>query len=134
VTPEIKKALRTTLNRARGSGRKFNLRPLETFDLYRKQQGLCAVTGLPFDDTRHGETLVRPFIPSLDRIDARKGYVRGNVRLVLAAVNFAIGQWGSPLFITIARAAVKQWELTQALNRPISDNETEPKDTTPHER
>src|SRR5687767_8148917 len=46
-------------------------------DLYRKQGGLCAVSGLPLtcEDAS-------PDAISIDRIDRGRGYVRGNCRLV----------------------------------------------------
>lgn len=48
----------------------------------------------------------RPFAPSLDRIDARKGYTTDNVRLVAWVVNHALGDWGEEVFAKIARAYV----------------------------
>ena len=48
--------------------------------------GKCALTGIPFvrGSGRGGAT---PFSPSLDRIDASRGYVGGNVRFVRHCVN-----------------------------------------------
>lgn len=47
--------------------------------------GHCAVTGMPF---RTGEGFGPKFFsPSLDRIEREKGYVEGNVRFVIWAVN-----------------------------------------------
>ena len=47
-----------------------------------------------------------PFAPSIDRILSSGGYTRHNARLVCAAVNFGMGQWGEELFLTLARYAV----------------------------
>ncbi len=60
--------------------------------LYEAQRGRCALTGREFADgprTAHHFTL--PGVPSLDRIDQRKGYVAGNVRLVIFEANRARG-------------------------------------------
>jgi hypothetical protein len=77
--------------------------------MYDRQEGRCAVTGIPFDvgPTNGGKTGLdrKPLRPSIDRIDPRQGYVDGNVRLVCAAVNYAMGPWGEGLFRLIAAHA-----------------------------
>jgi hypothetical protein len=54
----------------------------------------CAVTGLPFDMrvTVVGGRLRNHNAPSLDRRDAARGYVAGNIQVVLAWVNQAKGR------------------------------------------
>lgn len=49
----------------------------------------CAVSGIPFDPPGKG-----PFAPSVDRIDASRGYQSGNVRVVCNIVNYAMNEWG----------------------------------------
>lgn len=66
----------------------------------------CAISGLPFDqeaniDRKHCRN---PFGASLDRIDSSKGYMRGNVRIVLSAVNYAINEWGEEQYRKICAA------------------------------
>jgi hypothetical protein len=76
--------------------------------LFQRQQGNCAISGLPFSLTRFDGVLVKhPFAPSLDRISSQGGYTADNVRLVCIAVNFGMGQWGEELYLTFARAAVE---------------------------
>jgi hypothetical protein len=48
-----------------------------------------------------------PFAPSIDRILSSGDYTPENTRLVCAAVNFGMGQWGEELFLTLARYAVE---------------------------
>ncbi len=75
--------------------------------LFQRQRGLCAISGLPFSLEEFADVLVKhPFAPSLDRISSRGGYTVDNVRLVCIAVNFGMGQWGEELYLTFARAAV----------------------------
>ena len=75
--------------------------------MWEAQEGRCAVSGLRFNMARFSEALVKhPYGPSLDKIDAFRGYVRGNVRLVCTAVNFGLGQWGDEVFRAIAEATV----------------------------
>jgi hypothetical protein len=76
--------------------------------LYRRQNGLCAVTGMEFSLRKFPNVLVKhPFAPSLDRRSSHRGYEPDNVRLVCIAVNFGMGQWGQELYLTFARAAVE---------------------------
>jgi hypothetical protein len=60
--------------------------------LWEKQQGRCAITGLPmnhcFDD---------PYSASVDRIDSSVGYLPGNIQLVCQAMNLAKNQFANDL-------------------------------------
>jgi len=52
-------------------------------DIYKKQNGMCAITGLPMHyTTKESDLSVSP-----DRIDNSQGYIEGNVRLVCARAN-----------------------------------------------
>ncbi len=94
-------------HRARRSGFLHNLPDEASEQLFQRQKGLCAISGLPFSLTEFADVLVKhPFAPSLDRISSRGGYTADNVRLVCIAVNFGMGQWGEELYLTFARAAV----------------------------
>lgn len=62
------------------------------------QRFLCAVTRLPFRNDKPPHLRIRPWAPSIDRIDARKGYLRGNVRVVCAFVNVAMNGFGEAFF------------------------------------
>lgn len=69
--------------------------------------GVCQLTGLPFSK-EHGSA----FAPSFDRIKPELGYVYGNVRVILFAVNMALGKWGEDTYFKIAHAYVARfpWE------------------------
>ncbi len=60
-------------------------------DIDRAYRDTCPVTGLPFDMecTVHNGRMINPNAPSLDRRDSSKGYVPGNIQVVLAWVNNA---------------------------------------------
>lgn len=75
-------------------------------ELYRRvRQGVCELTGFPLDlampSTRQQR---RPNAVSIDRIDAKKGYVLSNVRVVCLAVNLALGTWGESGLLPILNA------------------------------
>jgi len=68
--------------------------------------GKCSKTGLPFNLEPHPDHRVHPFAPSIDRINPKKGYVRGNIQIVCWAYNAARNQWGDEVLLTLARAIV----------------------------
>jgi len=62
--------------------------------------GFCQMTGLPFDLDK-GKTWNTP---SIDRIDPKAGYVKGNVRVILYALNVMMNTWGEAKVLEVARA------------------------------
>lgn len=70
----------------------------ELTQLMLESRGACAVTGLPFARQVRPLTLRNPRAVSIDRIDSSKGYIPGNCRLVLLAVNLGMSQWGETHF------------------------------------
>ena len=108
---DIKRLLRRLLTsakrRAARAGIPFDLEPEDLPKMWDAQEGRCAVSGLRFNMARFPQAPVKhPYGPSLDKVDAFRGYVRGNVRLVCTAVNFGLGQWGDEVFRAIAEATV----------------------------
>ncbi len=105
---------RKTKNGARHRGIPFDL-TLEEFErIAARANGECELTALPwcFDD-RPG-SFKRPFIPSIDRIDSKKGYTFSNVRLVCAAVNLARHQWDDGVFELIIRSTALKMGISTA--------------------
>lgn len=68
------------------------------------KQDACAVTGIMFDLTKSRGN-ANPLGPSLDRIDASKGYTDKNTRLVTYFVNVAKGDWSEEQFRTLVIVA-----------------------------
>jgi hypothetical protein len=54
----------------------------------------CSVSGLKLNVTFDGTWSRNPWAPSIDRIDAKRGYVEGNCRVVCVAANVALNEWG----------------------------------------
>src|SRR5260370_1164588 len=103
--------LRRLQMNARGQARKreipFELPDGYAAELYRRQNGCCAVSGFRFNLKRYADALVKhPFAPSIDRTLSSESYTIDNVRLVCVAVNFGMGQWGDEVYMTLAREAV----------------------------
>lgn len=71
----------------------------------RAQGYCCALTGIRFDvDYRTEGAGGTHLAPSPDRVDPGAGYIEGNVRWVLWAVNRAKGEMPDDLFLRICRA------------------------------
>ena len=82
----VKTAISNSLTRGREhDGREFMM------EQYVAQGGRCAVTGERFSSSH------RDLIPSPDRIDNSKGYVKGNVHWVMWFVNDRKGS--NPLWV-----------------------------------
>lgn len=98
--------LHDILKRAKArSARKRRVFELTADDLVAillRSEGRCEVTGLAFSEKTNPGSKMRPLAPSLDRISAADGYVSGNCRVVCAAVNVAMFNWGEDTFKSIA--------------------------------
>ena len=97
--------------RSRVRGRREILTVEDLREVVNRAGGRCEVSGLPLDCNGAGR---RPFAPSLDRIDASKGYVRGNVRVVCLMVNQAMSEWGEGPLREAAEAIVRKWSGSSA--------------------
>lgn len=82
-------------NRAKTGSLAFDLDKEHLINLWEEQDGRCAISGRLFDLARPSEIeSVKANAPSLDRIEPKKGYVKGNVRLVCYQVNTALNEYG----------------------------------------
>jgi hypothetical protein len=108
VEARSSRMMKTSARASKIRGRPFTL--TKQWIIERMERGVCELTGLPFDLSlgtgRSGRT--SPFAPSIDRIDCSRGYEPGNCRMVLYAMNTALGDWGLKSFLPIARALIEQ--------------------------
>ena len=63
----------------------------------------CLLSGVPFslEVLGHGAA-PRPYAPSIDRIDARRGYTADNIRIICWAANLLLGTWGDEPAMKVA--------------------------------
>ncbi len=70
----------------------------------------CSVTGVPFRFGRGDLTsFTNPYAPSIDRINSDLPYQKGNIQIVLSAVNFAKNQMDMEAFVEVWKDIVSHW-------------------------
>lgn len=90
--------IRAARARAKRKGLAFDICPGDI--AWQIELGVCAATGIQFHlATNQGR---HPFTPSIDRIDNNQGYIRGNVRIIVWALNAMRGDWGDDILMRIA--------------------------------
>lgn len=102
--------IRARLREARTRCNKFKLPvpdfdDLYLYDLYKSQEGKCALLGYDMVVERK-----HPLCPSLDQIEPRKGYARGNVQWVTWIANRAKGDLSTDDFYSMCRIAIEHRE------------------------
>ena len=81
--------------------------PIEKLEeLFSKTNGRCQLTGIKFTTDNPMKCRVRPFSPTVDRIDSSLGYIDGNCRVVCNAVNIAINDFGEDIFSKLAEGYI----------------------------
>jgi len=48
------------------------------------------------------------YAPSIDRIDARRGYTADNIRIICWAANLLLGTWGDEPAVTVATGIARR--------------------------
>jgi hypothetical protein len=83
---------------AKQRGLVFTISAEDVAAVLEDQGRVCAVTGLPFRSEKPEGMRIRPWAASLDRIDGKRGYEPGNIRVVCAFVNVAMNGFGELFF------------------------------------
>lgn len=83
-----------------------NLEFEDLLDLMLSTNGRCQVSGIPFSDYKPPDSRSSPYIPSIDRIDPKIGYVKGNCRIVCFCVNLAMNEWGDEVIEMIGMSFI----------------------------
>lgn len=123
---KLKEVLRTAQTNAKKRGFECEI-TLEVFDAWLKTQGeKCALTDIDFDYSCDDKYRVRPFAPSIDRIDSSKGYTFDNIQIVCVMVNRAKNEMTQELFdrMCLARAEVLNAGKTQTQGRVLAPRPT----------
>ena len=96
---------RVVLRRAERHGRCVRISRVHAEKILVAQDFKCALTALPINIRRNGTaTGVREATASLDRIDSRVGYVKGNVQWVHKHINVMKNVYSQKYFVEMCRA------------------------------
>lgn len=96
-------AIYSARKRAKDKGIACELTEAEALQLWKRCEGKCELTGIPFELDRPDGCVRRPFAPSIDRVNASGPYTKDNIRVVCTSVNLAMNQWGDEVLYRIAR-------------------------------
>lgn len=107
-TKKVNEIFNNSKNNARRRGIKWGLSKEDVLSLLERSKGLCEVTGIKLNhSTPKTKGDKRPFASSLDRKDSTLGYTKSNCRIVCAAANMAMNQWGDKVLKKMAISMVK---------------------------
>lgn len=98
--------------RAKKRNKTFAITPEYLAELYKKQDGKCALSGLPLSFKEEGKNLSdsKSVVASLDRIDSSVGYVEGNVQWVHKYINSMKNVHDTEYFIQLCREVVSYYD------------------------
>lgn len=101
----------TTMARARAKeyGLPFNITSNNIFE--KLSLGVCEQTKLRFEYHKDGKT--NPCSPSIDRIVPKKGYVKGNIRLIVWALNAFKNRFSDDEIYPVAKAFIKYYKKSK---------------------
>lgn len=77
--------------------------------LYLTQEGRCALTGWTMTLGESTDGMATPDAMSIDRVIGSRGYVVGNVRLVVSQINFAKHRFDDGQLLDLCTAVVKHF-------------------------
>jgi len=99
----------TTMARVRAREYKlpFNITSKHVYE--KLSLGVCELTKLHFQYHRDGKT--NPCSPSIDRIVPKKGYVKGNIRLIVWALNAFKNRFSDEEIYPVAKAFIKHYKI-----------------------
>lgn len=106
-----KTAVYRAKSRAAKKGREFALSYQWAMETIRNQGHRCALTGIHFDHKFSTAGTMKPYSPSVDRIDNSKGYTPENCRMIVSAMNIMLSDWGTEIFHEVARGYARSAKL-----------------------
>jgi hypothetical protein len=104
-------SLRGSAQRAKDGGIECDINNAWAVETY---NGVCSLTGIPFVISAlgpAGRSGIRPYSPSIDRINPLKGYTQDNCRWVLSAINMFKGEMSDAEMYHIAEALLAKRPL-----------------------
>lgn len=105
---KLKHLLSSARSRAKKLNLAFDLTEDYLYELWNKQKGICALSGIPLT-CNYGEGVVETNA-SIDKIDPQGGYTIGNVQLTCWAVNRMKGTMNNEQLLFFCENVVKYYK------------------------
>jgi hypothetical protein len=94
-------------NRSAKKKIEFEITFENVLDMFKEQDGKCFLSGMKLDFSKKIKGVhYNPLAPSIDKIDASKGYVKGNIRIVAVIVNLSLNGFGDAMFDLMCRSYI----------------------------
>lgn len=107
VSSRILVILRHCKGRSEKNGLDFDLTKEWLEEKFKKN--VCELSGEQFNlGEKTFATHYDPYSPSIDRIDASKGYTQDNCRIILTCINISLNQWGLDFYLKIAKKVLER--------------------------
>jgi hypothetical protein len=107
----IEAAVSLAKKRAKHKNREFNIDPAYINELYKIQNGKCALSGLLLEHKVGIGRTHENYNLSIDRIDSTKGYIKGNIQLVCYCINLMKTSLPDNVFIKLCASIVQNRNL-----------------------
>ena len=86
----------------------YTLTEADLVSILDAQAGKCALTDIVFSTYKPEGARIRPWAPSLDRIDPKGIYSAANCRIVCAFVNVALNEFGEEIFFGLLEKMMRR--------------------------
>ena len=94
--------------RAKANNLDYNIDADYLMELWEEQEGCCSLSGIKLVlEKGSGVNEVHPYTPSIDKIDSKGGYTRGNVRITCYHMNVALNKYGLEGFDKLVQAYIE---------------------------
>lgn len=90
-------------NYAKKKGNEFSISLEDVWEIYKKQNGKCALSGLDINFKRLGEGTHASYTASIDRVSSNIGYLKDNIQLVHKDVNIMKNAFNQDYFLTMCK-------------------------------
>ena len=112
VDNDLNRLINEAFRRSKKHGRENNITKEYVETLWIKQDGKCAISGLPLEKFLRSIPNT-PLTVSIDRIDSSRGYMMDNVQLVCHCINLAKNKYDPEVFGAFIQKLVRQHELNK---------------------
>jgi predicted Zn-ribbon and HTH transcriptional regulator len=115
ICQQVRQGLWDAKKRAKAKKVPFEIEEDDLIRQVTKNKLRCALSAIPF---RPCEEFYRnPYRPSIDRINSKGGYTKGNVRIVAYCVNAAMNEWGVDVLVEMAKGMNGAWRFEKPVLR-----------------